>query len=863
MSEWGDITGKLNKRFAEPLAEFYTRRIIFWYDEEREFEDRVAELQLANAKVLVLSGSNNFAAKKLLAADDTHSNYLVYCPLRFNKVEDNWLLNIALYSEEFHADRNSMWMEEMGLLPHPGMRQRVKEYRKFFNVAEHRARIRQMAGRIGTVPQLHLAVMATLCGLREAQPAAIVRAVLMQGTDNETNAVYAKLAKYGALTAFWQLAKQLCGYQAEAEPQLRRLAAHVLLTAATRSMNEEHLRDFDTCISAPHQLHCYDLVAEWLQADKDSLCPVAAEVEAEFRLYQRFSNLEAEALADTECFPCIDECILNTLMQEVCHGLIRVDAIRAVVATRRTKAWFCNVAPYYEGMLQVANMQEFCLAHHEGYHLAKPQEIWRAYEADFYRMDSYYRRFHLCFTRSLTLCQDGPADLFKQVVDVVEGLYGKYLAQLGCNWTGVCAEPLATHGYIPDINRQSSFYCNKVQGSDRRLYVIISDALRYEIAAELKELLQRENQCTVQLESMQGIFPTITKFGMAALLPHNKLEVVQKTGGGVCVLADGASTEMPNRDKVLKTAQPASVALQYKHIIGLKRDARKALVKDMEVVYIYHDKIDDASHTADSQVFAACEEAIHELKHLVRLICNEFGGTRICITADHGFMYTYSPLSEEAKADKSDFKEHLVEYGRRYAITQPGAKAEHLMPVKFTDDLDALTPRENVRIKMSGGGLNFVHGGISLQEMVVPVIDFRYLRSDSAQYKRNRDKYDTKPVSISLLSASRKITNLLFSLSFYQPEPVGGNRMACPYKLYFADEYGKQISDMVKLIADSENPNGQERVYRLNFSLKSLQFNSRHAYYLVIEDESGNQLPQRIEFQIDIAMAIDDFNFFD
>ena len=147
--------------------------------------------------------------------------------------------------------------------------------------------------------------------------------------------------------------------------------------------------------------------------------------------------------------------------------------------------------------------------------------------------------------------------------------------------------------------------------------------------------------------------------------------------------------------------------------------------------------------------------------------------------------------------------------------------------------------------------------------MVVPVIDFRYLRSDSAQYKRNRDKYDTKPVSISLLSASRKITNLLFALSFYQPEPVGGNRIACPYKLYFADEYGKQISDIVKLIADSENPNGQERVYRLNFSLKSLPFNNRNAYYLVIEDESGTQLPQRIEFQIDIAMAIDDFNFFD
>ncbi len=863
MSEWGEITDKLNRRFAEPLADFYKRRIIFWYDEDREFEDKVAELTLADAKLLILDGKNNFAAKKLLAADDTESNYLVYCPLRFQKEDDNWLLNISLYSEEYRADRNSMWMDEMGLPHQTHLRQKIKEYRKFFNVAEHRARIKHMAGNITTASQLHLAVMATLCGIREMQPPAILRAVLAQGTDAEENRSYCKLVKYGAVTAFWILVQQLTGYNGGGEPQLRKLAAHVLLTAASRTLREERLAGLDAYISSGHQAHCYDLVADWLQADKDSLYDVAVQVEDDLRLYERFCKVDAEDLAETECFPCIHECILATLMQEVNDGLIREDAIRFLVTARRTKAWYDAHVPYYEGLMQVANMHEFCQEHHEGFHLAKPQEIWRAYERDYYRMDSYYRRFHLCFNRSLTMCHDGLDDGFKHVVDVVEGMYSRYLTQLGSNWTAVSAEAFATQGYIPDVNRQRSFYCNKVEARDRRLYVIISDALRYEIAAELKEQLQRENQCKVQLESMQGIFPTITKFGMAALLPHRQLDVVPKAGGGVTVLADGASTEMPNRDNVLKAAHPASVALQYKNIIGLKRDARKALVKDMDVVYIYHDKIDEASHSSDSQVFTACEEAILELKHLVRMICNDFSGTRICITSDHGFMYTYSPLREDGKADKSEFRKELVEYGRRYAITQSGAKAEYLMPVKFTAELDALTPRENVRIKMSGGGLNFVHGGISLQEMVVPVIDFRYLRNDSAQYKRNREKYDTKPVAISLLTASRKITNLLFSLSFHQLEAVGDNRIACPYKLYFENAEGKQISDTVKLIADKDNANAQERVYRHNFSLKSMKYNNWDTYYLIIEDESGVQLPQREAFQIDIAMAIDEFNFFD
>lgn len=61
-----------------------------------------------------------------------------------------------------------------------------------------------------------------------------------------------------------------------------------------------------------------------------------------------------------------------------------------------------------------------------------------------------------------------------------------------------------------------------------------------------------------------------------------------------------------------------------------------------------------------------------------------------------------------------------------------------------------------------------MHGGISLQEMVVPVIEYHYLRNDSMEYKRNKQKYDTKPVTVNLLSANRKISNMIFSLNFYQ-----------------------------------------------------------------------------------------------
>ena len=61
------IIQALNRRFAAPLPDFYQRRIIFWYDEDKEFGDKLDEVVLENAKVIVLTGNNAFSVKKLLS----------------------------------------------------------------------------------------------------------------------------------------------------------------------------------------------------------------------------------------------------------------------------------------------------------------------------------------------------------------------------------------------------------------------------------------------------------------------------------------------------------------------------------------------------------------------------------------------------------------------------------------------------------------------------------------------------------------------------------------------------------------------------------------------------------------------------
>ncbi len=91
--------------------------------------------------MIALTGNNAFSVKKLLSVDDLTTNYLVYSPLAYNRPDDNWLLDVELYSEEFRADLISIWMDEMGLASNPAMRKQVKNYRAYFNAKDRRQKV--------------------------------------------------------------------------------------------------------------------------------------------------------------------------------------------------------------------------------------------------------------------------------------------------------------------------------------------------------------------------------------------------------------------------------------------------------------------------------------------------------------------------------------------------------------------------------------------------------------------------------------------------------------------------------------------------------------------------------------------------
>lgn len=167
------VVQDLNRRFAEPLPEFYNRRIIFWYDGDKEFEDKVDDVVLSNATLVKLTGTNNFAVKKLLCHDDRSGNYVVYSPISYAEPDDNWLIGMEQYSEEYRSDLNSIWMSEMGLPASAAIRKLIKEHRKFFNSKERRGKVAQLNNGMTSAKEVVLASMAVICGIKDIQPNSI------------------------------------------------------------------------------------------------------------------------------------------------------------------------------------------------------------------------------------------------------------------------------------------------------------------------------------------------------------------------------------------------------------------------------------------------------------------------------------------------------------------------------------------------------------------------------------------------------------------------------------------------------------------------------------------------------------------
>lgn len=854
-----DIQQNIRRRFTEPLRDNYKRRIVFWYDPDGEFADVVDTLDLGAVKVLRLTGSNNFEAKMLLCHDDTDSDYLVYNPLPYACGKDDWLWDVELYSEEFRADRVSMQMNDLGASNTPALRMAVKRYGKFLASKDRVAALLALGSNYTTADRLDIDVLAVIVGAYANTIHSVVAAVLSAGLEVADNKAIADVRKYGCEDVLWRKVSAFCGYDYHGETSLGELANTVFVTAFSATVCG-CLHGLERYVKDAHKQDCYSLVSEWARKqDNDKLHGLVATVEQQLGLPDKFANVDLNRLAEGEVFDCIDECVLQRFMTEVADGIVKADEILAVVQKRRTKPSYMLWKDYYDGLLQVAQMQMFATTHSDGFHEVSYQQMWQHYCADYYQMDTYYRQFHTLFGKCLREQANDLEDLFMGVADYVERLYkNRFLAELGAKWTSLVEDEAVTGMQLNGLPQQTDFYRNRIKplAANGRVFVVVSDALRYEVGVELYQQLNAESRGNAKITAVKSTFPSVTKFGMAALLPHRNLQLTSCCD----VLCDGMSTEgTVNRERILQQANSKSMAITYKIFKSMKRDELSDTVGKNNVVYIYHNAIDAVGDKLDTEqkVFAACCQAVAELKSLVKKIVNDLNGTNVIITADHGFVYTYKELAESDNASKSFVDGNVAELDRRYVIADNDAVADNMLTIPLVDygtDLCGFTPREYVRIRKQGGGNNYVHGGISLQECVVPVVEYKNVRSSSRNY------VDRRRAELQLISLTRKVSNNYFVLEFHQKQPVGGKVVAATYDVYLADKQGTPVSDIQTIIADKTDADDTKRVFRVRFALKNVPFSKTDIYYLTVTDKVSGSVVQQTEFFVDITF-VDDFAF--
>ncbi|MDD3053926.1 MAG: BREX-1 system phosphatase PglZ type A, partial [Endomicrobiaceae bacterium] len=572
---------------------------------------------------------------------------------------------------------------------------------------------------------------------------------------------------------------------------------------------------------------------------------LSQDVEKEFGIEDLIKSMDIDEYKNSDAFRCIDKYVMSYIVDKVFNGIGEFDKYQEYLDIREGKYWFDSYSNEYNFTKTAILFNKRIDELEDRIKIVDIDSFAKAYTNEFYEIDSLYRKVYYYYDN----IED--KELYSNLKNRIENIYvNDFISELSIKWSDTI-ENMSKY----DSNRmtmQNKFYNTFVKPyNDKkdRIIVIISDAFRYECAKELADKLKVFSNKS-EISYMLGLVPSYTKLGMASLLPNKELSRVKDSDD---ILVDGMpSSSIKDREVILKNENPDSVAIKYSDLTQLGKADWKKLFSGKKVVYIYHDTVDNAGEHNENKIFDACENAIDELEKLVRALHTTFSGVNLFVTADHGFFYKRSKLED---FDKTKKESNSTKQKTRYAYSDSPSNEEGIISVNldyiFGNDSGYVNvPKGNIIYARQGSGINYVHGGILPQEIIIPVIDFKSTRASE----------ESKKVGITYSGISSRITNAITYLEFLQDNNIDENNKPCRYLLHFEDENGTRISDECTIIANYENTEVKDRFFREKFVFKNIQYDKNKTYYLVITDEdTGIELP-KIKFTIDIAI-VNNFDF--
>jgi uncharacterized protein (TIGR02687 family) len=864
-------TRSILKKF-ETLGEFEKRKIVFWYDKDgtadEEGLEQIGEALAEKGIKLHVLDNNFFATKKLLEKDDTESGYLIYSGEAEREPEQNWLLDIQLYSERFENSRLSDIKSEFGIERYD-LDRFLEKHKQFFASKKRVLPLKRLYQRDWRDEEFTLGFLGVLSGSATADLKEIVRKILIDSPDENSNTIWEDIVRFDLVEEFWDMVNRYFGYRSE-EPTLKKLFLSFIVTHVSRNTDID-LRKYKAYSNSLSN-ECEIFIRGWMDNSRDSgifdeYCRLLLDenngqldkyLNAEIRKYDVNAYIEAESV------PLFDTHVIRKIVDELDNDREDFDSYLEWIASRKTKHWYPDLENLYSALEYAVRLYQFAKEFNEE-NLGDQDlnRFFRNYAERYYLMDYYYRKFYYHYDK------DSQKDDLKTTREDIEKLYNnRLLDRLLTRWSELISTEMDGRWNVELIDRQDEFYklyIKKIinRNDKDKIAVVISDAMRYEVAAELRDVLNKDTRGTVELKYVAGSLPSYTKLGMASLLPHETLEYRNQS-----VFADGISTEgIENRGKILEKMTPESVAISYEELLNLKQNEAREKFKGKRLFYIYHDKIDaTGDHSASEHgVFNAAEETISDVKKIIEKLTNAQILNNLIVTADHGFIYQRDALESYDKVETGSFdKDKVVASSKRFILSEEDSDLMNVHKfnmdyvIESQKDMFAYVPQADLRFRMQGANKNFVHGGAAPQEIVVPVLKYSY--NKTADLERKGIKHGK--VGLAVINSSRKITSSPFSINILQTEKVTEKLLPrrCKVALWDMDGDEYKVSDEKLVIAESPSDEAPDRQYKVILTLTGDVENKVYYIRLIDEDpaEINKDIIDPMPFEVDL-LIMDEF----
>jgi hypothetical protein len=308
----------------------------------------------------------------------------------------------------------------------------------------------------------------------------------------------------------------------------------------------------------------------------------------------------------------------------------------------------------------------------------------------------------------------------EQAIAVVRLAHDQLLKRMATGF----AEALESSGWtVSGILSQTSVYPDIVGAAGARVAYFVVDALRFEMGAELLDQLQGAEELAIR--PAVAMLPTLTPVGMAALLPGAAatFSVGESKGKLGAQIEQTFMTGLSDRLRFLKAKVPDVVEFPLEKLLGMSPSKLGAATGEASLVLVRSQEIDLAGETGFASY--VMETVVANIARAARKLASA-GVEAFAVTADHGHQLA-SRKEEDMRIDSPGGD--TVDLHRRCWIgrggaTPPGTIRVSAAELGYDSDLDFVFPK-SLGVFKAGGDLAYHHGGISLQEMVVPVLTFR------------------------------------------------------------------------------------------------------------------------------------------